>query len=179
MLITRLRHALAMAALLGGLVGCAQVPTVVSDVQWAQAVKISRDPFTLYTTIQGGMIETAGSTTFLRSVRSDKFPGEDGLVVYSIVKTKEWKFIDRAFAISLGQIPISVLDRDVRYCNRYGCALAEHVAIPTTRDFLMRYIDSGLDIKLTGKRGEEHIFLPPAYIVAFLASLPPKAAQKT
>lgn len=179
MLITRPLRALAFASLIGALIGCAQVPTLVSDVQWAQAVKVSRDPFTLYTTIQGGMIETAGSTTFLRSVRSDKFPNQDGLVVYSIVKTKEWKFIDKAFAISLGQIPISVLDRDIRYCNRYGCALAEHVAIPTTRDFLMRYIDTGLDIKLTGKRGEEQIFLPPAYIVAFLASLPSKEAHKT
>ena len=89
-----------------------------------------------------------------------------------VVKGNEWKFIEQAFVLSAGEIRAERLDREIRYCNRYGCALAEHIAMPTSRQFLMRYINSGVDIKLTGKRGEEQVFVPPEYIAAFLASLP-------
>lgn len=119
------------------------------------------------------------ATVFLRSTRSDSFPSLDGIVIYVFAKLTEWKFLDSGFATDGHQFKTVIVDRDVRYCSRYGCSLAEHLVLHTDRTYLRTKIDTGLDIRLDGKRGKHYIYLPPEYIVAFLASLPALAPNKT
>lgn len=168
-----------LAAPLSGCIGTGQPAFLQSDVAWAQQVKISRDEYRRTTTIQGGDLDNMHATVFLRSTRLDSSPGLDGIVIYVFAKLTEWKFLDSGYATDGHEFKTVVVDRDVRYCSRYGCSLAEHVVLYTDRSYLRTKIDVGLDIRLDGKRGKHYIYLPPEYIVAFLASLPPQVANRS
>lgn len=166
--------------MLTGCVTTQQSAFLQDDVAWAKQVTTRQDPYKAVTIIQGADLDNSEATVFLRSTRSEQFPDQDGIVIYVYAKLDQWKFLSSANGIDGTRFDTVVLDRDIRFCTRYGCSLAEHVIVHTNRQYLRKHIDSGLDIRLDGKRGNHHIYLPPAYIVAFLASLPPiRANAKT
>lgn len=163
------------AALVTFLTGCVTTqpsPFLQDDMAWAQQVTTKRDPYRKLTIIQGADLDNAGSTVFLRSTRSDSVANVDGIVIYVYAKLSEWKFLESANSIDGSSLTTVVVDRDVRYCGRYGCSLAEHLVIHTNRSFLKKQLGIGLDIRLFGKRGSHNVYLPANYIAAFLASLP-------
>lgn len=165
----------AFAAALSGCVTPQQSAFLQDDISWAKQVTTTRDPYRKLTVIQGANLENADATVFLRSTRSDSFPGSDGIVIYVYAKLSDWKFLTSANSLDGTSLRTVVVDRDVRYCGRYGCSLAEHLVLHTDRAFLMRQLQAGLDIRLDGKRGSHNVYLPPNYIAAFLASLPATA----
>lgn len=169
-----------VAMLVVALAGCVtpqQTAFLQDDVAWAKQVSTTSDPYRKITVIQGANLERSDSTVFLRSTRSDAFPNSDGLVIYVYARLSDWKFLTSANSIDGTALKTTVVDRDVKFCGRYGCSLAEHLVLHTDRAFLKKHIDNGLDIRLDGKRGQHNVYLPPNYIAAFLASLPPIGAS--
>lgn len=144
---------------------------IVSEEAWVSQVTTQKDDYSKITSIKGGRIEKSDHTVFLRSQRRDGPSSIDLIQVYVIAKTSEWKFLDHAYSIDGVPLDVTVVDRDIRYCSRYGCGLAEHIAVNLTKKFLLTHINQGLDFKLMGKSGEQAVHLPANYIVAFLGSL--------
>ena len=145
---------------------------IVSEEVWLSQVSSQKDDYSKITSIKGGRIEKPDHTVFLRSQRRDVPPSIDQIQVYVIAKTSDWKFLDHAYSIEGVPLDVTVVDRDVRYCSRYGCSLAEHVIVNTNKKYLLSHINQGFDFKLMGKNGEQAVHLPANYIVAFLGSLP-------
>ena len=169
--------ALGLASLMAGCVTPQQQAFLQDDVAWAKQVTTRFDPYKSVTITQGEDLDNSLARVFLRSTRSAQFPGVDGIVIYVYAKLENWKFLSSAYGIDGHRFDTVVLDRDVRFCTRYGCSLAEHLVLHTNRQYLRKHIERGLDIRLDGQRGNHPIYLPPAYIVAFLASLPPERAN--
>lgn len=148
---------------------------VTPQASWAQQIQQTRDDYKKITVVVGGDIEQKRNTIILRSTRSDSFRSEDGIVVYVVARMSEWKFLDTTYSIDGKTWKTSVVDRDVRSCSRYGCSLAEHLAVFVDRNYLMAHTETGIDFKITGKRGEETVYIPGKYIAAFLDRLPTKS----
>lgn len=165
-----------LTSICAALAGCASQPNMVpSDTPseaWAGKVELRRDDFERTTTIKAAELQDNGNTVFLRSVRSDSLPNEDGIILYVVARMDSWKFIDRAFTNDGKPWPLTVVSRDVRYCSRYGCSLAEHVAVHLPRSYLATKTDRGFEVKLAGKRGDQFTYVPGTYIQGFLMQLP-------
>lgn len=162
--------------------GCAHVPdatpTNIAPENWASRVEVRRDDFERKTTIKAAELLHNGDTSFLRATLVDSAPDADGIVLYVIARTSDWKFLDRAFTNDGQSWPLTVVSRDVRYCSRYGCSLAEHVAVHLPRSYLATKTDRGFEVKLAGKRGDQFTYVPGAYIEGFLMQLPAMPSAK-
>lgn len=157
-------------------IGCAHVPDAtpvdITPEGWASRIEQRRDDFERKTTIKAADLVHNGDTAFLRSIRSDAAPDDDGLVLYVIARMEDWKFLDRAFTNDGQKWPLTAISRDVRYCTRYGCSLAEHVAVHIPRSYLATKTDRGFEVKIGGKRGDQFTYVPGAYVQGFLMQLP-------
>ena len=146
---------------------------IVSDMAWAKRVTSRRDDFRRTTEYKGATFEGTHHSAFLRSIKADAFPQEEGMVLYILFELREWEFLDTTYSSAGDRLPTSVVDREVGYCGRNGCSLAEHVAVHVTREYLLTKIHGdGLLIKVAGKRGEQLVQVLPNYIAGFLASVP-------
>lgn len=160
--------------------GCASrshAPTgVVPAEQWAAQIVRSRDDYKKMITVEGPVILKNDQRILLRVQHLDGSVGADLLHAYIIAKYgSEWRMYNSAYTIDGRQWPLEIIDRKVDYCGRYGCTFSEHLVIPFTRVYLQSHIDDGVDIKITGLRGEEVLYLPGNYILAFLeATMPVK-----
>lgn len=174
-------HLLAAAA--ATLIGaCAAPPPnpaylVLTPEQWARDVVHDRDAYQRVTVIRGKTLDKSDYSVFLRSSRADAEPDKDGIVMYVVAMTREWKFLERAFSLDGQEWPLTQIDRDVGYCGLQGCSLYEHVAVHLPRSYLASKTADGIDIKLTGKRGDQLAFVPGPYVQGFLLELPPAGTR--
>lgn len=147
---------------------------IVGAETWARQISYSRDDYKKTSTTKGGDISTSSHTVFLRATRIDGTPDVDQIIAYVIARTREWKFLENAYTIDGKEWPTIVLDRDVNYCSSYGCSLAEHVVVRLPREYLTTQTAEGVQLKISGKRGDEIVFIPGNYVQTFLAVLPPE-----
>lgn len=164
------------AAIFFAISGCAvrdYAPSgIVAAEVWGKQITYSRDDYKKTSTTKGGDISTSSHNVFLRAVRVDGETDTGKIIAYVMVRTSEWKFLDSAYTIDGKEWPTIVLDRDVNYCSQYGCSLAEHVVVRLPREYLATRITEGVQLKLSGKRGEEIVYIPGNYVRTFLAALP-------
>lgn len=82
----------------------------------------------------------------------------------------EWRFYDSAYDSKGNELDTISIDRKVDSCNKLGCSFEEHVGINVTRNYLMQNRLTGISFKLSGRAGEKVLYIPPAYIEAFVKS---------
>lgn len=161
--------------LLLSLAGCARnAPSlIVPATTWADRVKVSDDDYVKIRTYTGAAVEGRNGSVMLRAFQPRGATGAVTFQAYIVARyAGEWYFHDRAHDIDGTQLPARFISRNVTSC-RAICIKEEHVAIDVSREYLWQRVDRGVDVQLSGKGGKQQFFLPPAYIEAFLAELPP------
>ena len=79
-----------------------------------------------------------------------------------------WTFLESALDKDGKTILFSKTDSTVPYCNQSACQHKEYFSISLDKNYLIKHKDSGISIKIYGKRGTARIELPNIYIKGFL-----------
>lgn len=169
--------ALASAALLAG---CAAAPGGIVPMEtWARQIEVQHDEFRKTRTTVGADAQPGFSRLFLRHIESQQGPAPTAVTqLYIAAKySGRWHFYSDASDIHGTRLPVTLIDRTVDGCSRYGgCSYTEDVGITLTTDYLRQHLASGIDVRLYGKGGDQTFHVPGPYIEAFLTAIVPKPA---
>ena len=152
-----------VGALLAGLAACQTVPMTVDAVK--QNTKVSYDPYDKMTTIEAPQIGLAGDTQY-HLTRSYRFGMTLDMVSLAIFSSR---WVDLYEAVDIDGVHLSYRNS---LHTRYGReSVGEVLSIPLPEGYLQKHAASGLNIRVYGKRGQETIVMPPAYVQGFLAAV--------
>lgn len=142
-------------------------PTAVSS-----AIKVKRDDFKKQTEYIGpnAASDTLSDGLYLRAWKFDGSEKSEFQIYVMDHYYKEWRFYDSAYDSKGTKLDAMVISRKVDSCSQYSCSHIEHIGINVTRDYLENNQDTGINLKISGKAGEEIFYLPAGYIKAFLAT---------
>lgn len=178
-----LKRTVVIGAATAMLMGCAvrQVvpPAPKTPEDWARGVRSERDDYRKVTTYRGQQLERDGSVVFLRAHQLDAAPKPAIQIYVAAYYGGGWRFYDSAFDREGKVLPVTVINREVSGCSRYGCGHIEHIGLAVDDAYLASRQGSGIDFQLSGKGGKDQFYLPGGYIEAFLASLPARPAAAT
>lgn len=135
----------------------------------SSAIKVERDAFKKITSYNGPNISGYPNKVFIRATKPD-----EGRISYQIYVREQyegdWRHYDSAHDQDGTRLQTTVIDREVVTCNR-GCVLWEHLGINVSRAYLEKFQERGIRFKISGRRGENIHFVPPAYISAVLSAV--------
>ncbi len=122
--------------------------------------------------IPNKLLET---NVFLRSIKPARLVVPHyQIYILAYYKSDTWRNYDTAFDSNGKELNVLVLSREMG--NRTGCGSTthydEHIIINTNQEYLEEHTETGMNITISGKGGEEIIIIPGYYITAFLDAIP-------
>jgi hypothetical protein len=109
----------------------------------------------------------------IRSWKIDIDTDEPPYQIYVSTTRGQWIFFDTTYDSNGTKLETRVIEREVGYCDQYGCRLNEAIGINITRDYLEKSAATGISFQISGSGGKAAYTIPPAYIQAFLSSVKP------
>jgi hypothetical protein len=151
--------------------GCAPFESPYSKPQQVAAnVTRSSDQYTRVSKIAARPIPIVDfpNTSTAQLVSLQGRSNEIDLVVQAIFlhNAGGWRFLEQAFDSQGTQLATKVVSQD---SDESG--VTETVAIAVPKEYLVAHSQSGLDIKIVGRRGDVLIKLPASYVQGFLLAL--------
>ena len=135
----------------------------------SSAIKVQRDSFEKITSYIGPNASDFPNSVFIRVRKPDE--GRTSYQIYVRDQYEgDWRYYDSAHDQDGTGLDTTVIDRQVVTCNR-GCVLWEHLGINVSRAYLENFQERGIRFKISGKRGQNIYFIPPAYISAVLSAV--------
>ena len=150
--------------------GCATVdihnPTAV-----AARITVQRDDFKKVAIYRAPRFEYKNKWMHMRAAQTyHGQPLTQQLVVE--LSTWGWAFFDTAYDSEGRRLDVTVLDRSVFSCSSGICLNNETVALNFPMGYLQAHASSGLRLQISGKRGEQVVEVPPAYLTGFMSAVP-------
>lgn len=142
-------------------------PARAEELQYGARIEVTYDEFKKVTAIEGSQLKDKDALIFLRAWKSDTESTKFQLYVVDSYGGK-WRFYADAWDSDGKKMPVTLINREVENCSRYGCVYTEHVGIEVKRDYLQTRLTSGIRLKISGNGGEVVISVPASYIAAFL-----------
>lgn len=148
------------------LVGCANTtnPLAVAD-----ATQVTYDQYTKTTTVLADMVqESDGFNNITYRLRAGiKGKNNNYVQLYLTYWSQSgWYFLSSADDINGESLPVVTIDSQVE-----SGAVRETLAVTLSRPYLDSHKLSGMNIRITGKRGSITVQVPSAYIAGFLTKL--------
>ena len=158
------------------LLGCAPQYRTAADV--AKATKVSRDPYSKTVWVNGPDIPYTqygcSGSYFLRSLATRG--GLNAIQLYVTYYSNQWAFLESAISHDGTTLTTRGVDREV-----YGAgSIKEQVVVELPRSYLDAAADdTGLDIRVSGKRDSVIAKVEPHYIRGFLDKVDDPATAAT
>lgn len=134
----------------------------------AEATRVKYDPYMQQTSVIGDGIDLEGffpnSSTYRLGAGIKNGQSYFHLHI-RLWSQLGWYFLSSAADIDGVSLPVFELDREVES----GGNVEEKVAVQLSREYLDRHAQSGLNIRVDGKRGSVTYKVPAAYVAGFLA----------
>lgn len=96
---------------------------------------------------------------------TDKTVAVFGLNGY--VRSRAWTNPYRITDAEGNTIDFTSVDSDVQSCTKYGCVLYEYISVHLSREYISSHVNSGISMKIYGKRGDTLMIVPAAYVTGF------------
>lgn len=167
-----------------GLSACASAPYLQDPIAAEQSIKCKTDNYSQITTCDmpsvltdiNGQDNTALSWqgpiayVYFREVSGQfKNTKVHTISLNGHVDSNDWLFINEARDSAGNKLKIEKIDSDVK-CHG-GCTTKEYFTIDINKSYLYRHAQTGIQIKIYGKRGHAIINLPAPYIQGFIQYL--------
>jgi hypothetical protein len=140
------------------------------DQSVAERSSVQRERHSRTTIYRGPNAATKPSDQlYIRASKTDA--GDVSYQIYVVIGySGAWRFYNWAYDTNGNSLYLTVMTRNLAACNRDDCSHNEHLVIDVTRKYLEENMQSGLRIRVSGKKedAKEEFLIPAGYIKAFL-----------
>lgn len=98
------------------------------------------------------------------------FTGDKEIAAYGLngyIRATDWKRPYRVTDNTGKDFDFEHIDSKVESCAQGICRTKEYISIHLDRNYIVRHINTGISMKVYGKRGSTLITIPAAYVVGF------------
>lgn len=141
------------------------------------AIRVEDDPFSQTTKFVG---PNAAADQIADGLVIRAWKTRNGAITYQIYIEDDythpiregglgWRYYSEASDSDGNQLPTTVLSRDLRRCGHNVCFYVEVVGVEIDRKYLEERQTRGIRLKISGTNEKEIVWIPPAYVQAFLS----------